>query len=1326
MMLAKSVHYLLFHTLVELISVAVSFSIFTLAWASRQHLKNGYLIVLGAAYVTTGTIDVFHTLTFKGMAFLPGVTTNHPTQFWLTARFIEAASLLIAPLFVRRTPNFLSMSWFFAIPGALACVAVLMGVIPSTYVEGVGLTPFKIAVEYLIIVMLLAGLGLLWRCREEFTAQVFRLLAMSLLLAVATEFCFIHYFNFYDFTNELGHYFRFLSVVLAYLALIVTGVRRPADILYRQLLQKEEELQASVVQLRESKDRLNRAQAVAGVGSWYLAMPSQHLTWSDETYRIFGVPLGIPQSFETFAAAVYPEDLQGLVNAWENALHGGAAYDIEHRILVRGEVRWVHEHAEIGRNCDGDPIAGIGTVQDITGRKLAELALRESQERYQKLYEKTPAIMHSIDAGGNLISVSDLWLSTFGYARAEVMGKKSSSFLTEASKRFALEEVLPKFFRTGWCADISYQFLAKDGRVVDVLLSAYAERDSENRIVRSFAVMVDVTAQRRTEAALAESELRFQGAFEAAAQGMALVSTEGRFIKVNRALCTMVGYDESELLKIDFQTITHRDDLATDLGHLHDLTAGRIENYRMEKRYFHKSGRLVWILLSVSLVRTRDGAPLHFVSQIQDITEGKQQRQSLENLLAEQKSMLENELIGIVKVRNRIIVWASPAFESMLGYASGELVGTTTRQYYPSDKTYEEFGAVAYPILSAGKVYRSQIEHVRKDGSLIWVDISGGMLDPQSGESLWGFLDVTERKHLEQRAARNEQRMELALAGADLGWWDLDLPSGRFSFNDRVVGMLGHGPDEIDASIKGFTEFLHPEDMAGVSSTFYDCLKGKTVGFEREYRLRHKDDCWMWVLSRGKVVERDGQGRAVRMTGTNLDISKRKHNETELKVREARLSTLISSMQDIVVVYDTNGCLVEYFHPQHASRPAYRPRADMMGKTNAEILPADVAQLFDDAIVSIVMDGKPRIFEYHLAIGGDDYLSEATVSPLLDEDGYLIGFLGLVRDITAERAAQRKIEHLAHTNALLLDNVGEGIYGVDLQYKTSFVNPAAVAMLGFPEVELLGQAQHALFHHHRQDGTPYLANECPIGKTLNDGRFRHAEDEWFWRKDGTGFPVSLTVTPLIENGQQTGAVVVFQDITERKAVEAQIHSLAFFDPLTHLPNRRMLIDRLEQTMVGNKRSASYGALMFLDLDNFKPLNDAHGHVVGDSLLVEAATRLKDCVRETDTVARFGGDEFVVMLCEMGTVLWIATTQAGIVAEKIRDYLSLPYQLVVPDTGAGKTTVEHRCTVSIGVTMFQDTKTTHSEILTQADNAMYQAKQAGRNLVQFAENKRLET
>jgi len=221
-------------------------------------------------------------------------------------------------------------------------------------------------------------------------------------------------------------------------------------------------------------------------------------------------------------------------------------------------------------------------------------------------------------------------------------------------------------------------------------------------------------------------------------------------------------------------------------------------------------------------------------------------------------------------------------------------------------------------------------------------------------------------------------------------------------------------------------------------------------------------------------------------------------------------------------------------------------------------------------------------------------------------------------------------------------------------------------------------------------------------------------------------PIKLAVAKhricnLLERETLRREVTAQRDASQRlvgelQQVSKQLHQLAFFDALTHLPNRRLLQDRLQQTMANSKRSGHHAALMFLDLDNFKPLNDVHGHAAGDLLLQQAANRLKACLREVDTVARFGGDEFVVVLGDLNPQYQPACTLALDIADKIKTALSLPYHLAVNGQNMATALVEHACTASIGVAVFRAEALSEEDCMKFADAAMYQAKQAGRNQI----------
>jgi len=268
-------------------------------------------------------------------------------------------------------------------------------------------------------------------------------------------------------------------------------------------------------------------------------------------------------------------------------------------------------------------------------------------------------------------------------------------------------------------------------------------------------------------------------------------------------------------------------------------------------------------------------------------------------------------------------------------------------------------------------------------------------------------------------------------------------------------------------------------------------------------------------------------------------------------------------------------------------------------------------------------------------------------------------------------------------------------------------NHAAVQVLGYERRADVLQHPSRLSPEFQPDGRPSFekADEA-MQRALREGVTRF---EWAHRRaDGSCFPVEVTLARIELQGQPA-LYCVWRDISARKEAERQAWELAFFDPLTGLPNRRLLHDRLEQNMAASARSHKYRALLYLDLDHFKTLNDTQGHAMGDRLLVEMAHRLATCVREGDTVARMGGDEFVLLVQQLDEDLGIAITQAAAIAEKVLEQMALPCAL------NGNL---HQGSASVGVTLFVGHEISAQEVLQRADLAMYQAKSAGRNAVRF--------
>ena len=266
------------------------------------------------------------------------------------------------------------------------------------------------------------------------------------------------------------------------------------------------------------------------------------------------------------------------------------------------------------------------------------------------------------------------------------------------------------------------------------------------------------------------------------------------------------------------------------------------------------------------------------------------------------------------------------------------------------------------------------------------------------------------------------------------------------------------------------------------------------------------------------------------------------------------------------------------------------------------------------------------------------------------------------------------------------------------------MNPAGLRMLGAdtPEQIIGKKAQGIVVPHHRQAFVELI-------RRVFEGESGNLEFEAVGLK-GVHCWLETHAVPMRDaQGKITAMLGITRDITERKQAETEIHSLAFYDALTHLPNRRLLMDRLNQTMALSARNGLHGAILFLDLDNFKALNDTQGHDMGDLLLIEVAQRLQGCVRKGDTVGRFGGDEFVLILEGLSSEKDEAATHAEMVGEKIRTVLGQPFQL---------DGIEHHCSASIGINLFFRHLGTVNELLKQADVAMYQAKQSGRNAIRF--------
>lgn len=255
--------YLLFHSLVEMFGVIVACGIFMIAWNSRRFLDNNYLLFIGISYLFVGALDLVHTLAYKGMNIFRGFDANLPTQLWIAARYMGSISLFLAPLFLeRRLRHYLTLLIYAAVT-ALALGSILyLRNFPESYIEGAGLTRFKIISEYMISLILLSSIALVYKKRERFDPAVLRLLIASIILNIGAELAFTFYIGVYDLSNRVGHFFKFISLYLFYKALIETALVKPYNLLFRNLKKKEEALENKTLELERSNADLDHFASV--------------------------------------------------------------------------------------------------------------------------------------------------------------------------------------------------------------------------------------------------------------------------------------------------------------------------------------------------------------------------------------------------------------------------------------------------------------------------------------------------------------------------------------------------------------------------------------------------------------------------------------------------------------------------------------------------------------------------------------------------------------------------------------------------------------------------------------------------------------------------------------------------------------------------------------------------------------------------------------------------------------------------------------------------------------------------------------------------------
>lgn len=593
------------------------------------------------------------------------------------------------------------------------------------------------------------------------------------------------------------------------------------------------------------------------------------------------------------------------------------------------------------------------------------------------------------------------------------------------------------------------------------------------------------------------------------------------------------------------------------------------------------------------------------------------------------------------------------------------------------------------------------------------------------GSALPPLLPALLRRQLRRACEHHAQwleiwRMRRAIDVAEVGYWDRTLHTARRYTSPRCAEILGFKPEELDRPGTYWRDLVHPDDLPQVDEQLTRHLREQTPFYEATYRMRHRDGHWVWTHSRGVVTDRDADGVALRIAGTHQNVSSAKKAQTELeqlKIELERQSDALTKTLDNMtqgISYVDRDDRLRFFnrryqelldlptgllnnHPPANAINAYQKERGDFGP-DFQLISNDDRAAFESGWGSL--SGPTQLPEHYVRRRKDGVMLEIRTR-YLPEGGRVRTFTDVTayfKAIALNRENEERFRSLANLTS-------DWYWEQDAQFRCTAVGRQLLELSGHDASDFIGKT--------RWEASPdgLTAPEWVAHRAMLERHesFKNLELQ-FRTSRGVVLWMSISGVPVFDaKGNFTGYRGSGTDITQRKHSEQLVVNLAFFDSLTGLPNRRLLVDRLKQVLSSLARWHQQAGLIFLDLDNFKVLNDTQGHDKGDAFLRLVAARLTDSVREMDTVARLGGDEFVVLLHSLDTDPATAAVKAQRIAEKLIETLNRPYSLG---------DVEHYSSASAGVTLFGGESSGVDNILKRADLAMYQAKAAGKNTVRF--------
>ncbi|MCP4595095.1 GGDEF and EAL domain-containing protein [Neptuniibacter sp.] len=568
------------------------------------------------------------------------------------------------------------------------------------------------------------------------------------------------------------------------------------------------------------------------------------------------------------------------------------------------------------------------------------------------------------------------------------------------------------------------------------------------------------------------------------------------------------------------------------------------------------------------------------------------------------------------------------------------------------------------------------------------------------------YVVIVRRKeqHLSQKLSNQKQRLANVITATRAGTWELNLQSGELYVNEMWAELVGFSLDELlPMSVRKWNRFIHPDDLAVSKKAINDHLDGKLDFYTCELRVKQKNGDWRWVLDRGQVTKYSASGEPLIVSGTRQDISERKLAEEQIISSHNQYIGLTANIPDgtYSVTFDEEGVTsFDYVSPRFCellqveasdiladSQIAFSKvhPEDLEGLMKANIRARDYAETFR--------------WEGRFIINNETRWMRIASNPINVQKENPV-WVGIMSDITEAKNTALSLNLASN----VYRNAREGMMITGLDNRITDVNAAFTEITGYERGEVIGK-DPTILSSGRHSGDFF-------NNMWNDIQNEHYWSGEFWnrRKSGEFYIQRTSISAIIDDKNEVREYLcIFSDVTLERSHESELERIAHYDSLTNLPNRLLLSDRLNQAMKQSKRHHQSVAVLYIDLDRFKEVNDTFGHDIGDNLLVQVSEAMEQCLREGDTLARIGGDEFVAVLPDGDGKIGYVN-----VIERLLSAATSP--ITIND-------VEICITASIGVSIYPQMEVIEADqLLRQADQAMYQAKLRGKNRVHFFDEK----